>query len=114
MLGQIVSALLNKEDDFSVIPHDADQTDLTALIEEAGADVMILGSPARETPAAVDRLMKRHPLLKVFTITPNGRDAFRVELKPTTFPIREVSSQRLVDEIRRALAETPDTAAELQ
>lgn len=114
MLAQIVTALLNKEHDFEVVQHAQDQTDLTALVEGTKTDVIILGSPGQDAPAAAERLLQENPKLKVFTITPNGRDAFRVELRPWCFPIREISSRRLAAEIRAAVAETPLNQTERQ
>ncbi len=113
MLAQIVSTLLNKEDDFEVVCQSGERTDLKTLVEHTRTDVVILGSRGREAPAAVTELLLEHPRLKLFIITPNGRDAFRVELKPQSVPIKEISSRRLVDEIRAALGPArPDNFAE--
>ncbi|MCP4202224.1 MAG: response regulator transcription factor [bacterium] len=105
MLRQIVSSLLNKEDDFQVVGYPAEQTDLGSLVESTKTDVVIMASPDGTPPPAADSLLKEHPRLKIFTITPNGREAFRVELRSETIPIREISFQRLVDEIRETLGE---------
>lgn len=107
MLEQLVSSTLAREDDFTVVEQPGGSADLAAVAESSGAEVIILGSPGREIPDAVGRLLQVHPLLRVFTLTPDGKDAFRVELRPHSVPIQGVSFPRLVDEIRSALGARP-------
>lgn len=102
MLSQIVCALLEKQDDFEVVLELDDRDELAGRLAQAGPDVVVMAGSDAATPAHVDRLLQEHPRVRVFILTPNGRDAFRVELRPETVPIREISSRRLVQEIRAA------------
>ena len=106
--SEIVRSLLEAEEDLEVVSCLDDDSRLSEVIRETGADVVIRASPENDLRAAAGSLLEDHPHLKFVAITPNGRDAFRVELRPHVARIREVSSQGLVEAIRGvASAEVP-------
>ena len=103
MLQDVICASLSREEDLEVILEAGDEDGLLDAVSETRADAVVLNAQGGEVPEAAVKLLGEHPRLKIFAITPNGRDGFSLELRPRTHFLSELSAQDLVDEIRDAV-----------
>lgn len=74
--------------------------DLFAAAQRTGANVILIGQTAKESPEQYDELLLSHPRLKVLTIAEDGKTGALYELRPHRVPLGEMSADVLCAAIR--------------
>ena len=69
-------------------------------VERRHADVVVIPSTIHHLPPS---LLTRRPQLKVLAVADNGRGSSLYEMRPQRVPLGEITPQRLVMEIRKAV-----------
>src|SRR5207247_1437203 len=100
MLRDIVVKTLAAEPDMEVAADVATADDLLRSVERRHADVVVT---RRDDSSLAALLLTRQPQLKVLAVADNGRESSLYEMRPQRVPLGEITPQRLVTEIRKAV-----------
>jgi DNA-binding NarL/FixJ family response regulator len=107
MLRDIVIETLAAEPDMEVAAEVATADDLLRSVERRNADVVVT---RRDDSSLAALLLTRQPQLKVLAVADNGRESSLYEMRPQRVPLGEITPQRLVTEIRKAVHGGDDDA----
>jgi chemotaxis response regulator CheB len=100
MLRDIITELVESQDDMRITgEHDPDRS-LRDLAIRLAPHVIILGVDGNEIPMDVRELVHEHMTTKVLAVEVDGRHAWLYELRPHQVRIGEISSHTLIDTIR--------------
>jgi hypothetical protein len=107
MMRSIVEGILAGQADLEVVD-DGEGDDLDAAIERSGARVVIAGERAGRSEAFYRALLLKHPSVKVFILTQEGRNVTLIEFRRLRFV--DASPSTLAEAIRSELQQemTPD------
>ena len=97
MLGEIVTDVLESQEDFEVVG----QVDVAATrkaVEGKPVDFVVVGRDDEELAA---ELLDLRPRLKILGVIDDGRDAALYELRPHRVLVGELSPERLIAVIRK-------------
>jgi DNA-binding NarL/FixJ family response regulator len=100
MLRDIVMESLAAEPDMQVAAEVATADDLLRSVERTRADVVVTG---RDDSSLASALLRKQPQLKILAVADNGRESSLYEMRPQRVPLGEITPQRLVTEIRKAV-----------
>lgn len=100
VLSDIIAT--NLDSDMELVATAPDRTGLLRLVEESGADVVIMGVDVAEVPDESTRLFDAHPHLKVLGVVGRGSMIYLYEFWPSRSVLGELSAAELVAAIRRA------------
>jgi DNA-binding NarL/FixJ family response regulator len=103
MLGEIVSNIVDSQDDMQIVSVHPSEAALASTIGEADADVLLLGCEGAEFRQRGEALLRSCPQLKVVAVVGNGRESYLLEFRPRMVSLGEVSPEALVDAIRDAV-----------
>ena len=99
MLREIVSEILDAQQDMEVLPARADELRFSEAAEPRHVDVVVLG---RDDPTFASTLLKNYPGITVLAVCGEGSASWLYELRPHRIELGEVSPEQLVDAIRTA------------
>jgi hypothetical protein len=105
MLRSIVDTAVASQTDMCLAGH-CEQGELSEAIADSQADVLIVGEHSARPDAYLQRLLLRHPTLKIFVLTQDGRNASVLELRRGR--LIDASPTSLIDAIRRMLRRDAD------
>jgi hypothetical protein len=100
MLCTIVSDLLRQEPDMVVVGRSEPDQDAVAAASEQQADILITQDQAGGAATSLESIL-RGPLLGVFALSADGRNAAAVNLVRYPVPLDHDPDQGLADAIRR-------------
>jgi len=100
MLGEITEAALMDEPDIELRSRPRDVRALARVLEEGGADVVILGSKRKEAATLARSLLTPRRRVRLLAISDDGRASFMYELRPFEVPLGEVSPRGLLEAVR--------------
>jgi DNA-binding NarL/FixJ family response regulator len=101
ILRDLIRSIVDRQPDMRVIDEiDDDPQDLRRL-GRSRAEFVIVGLRDSTFPDVCDQLLLDRPRTKIVGVSQEGRRAFLYELRPHTQQLGEMSSQVLLDVIRR-------------
>lgn len=106
MLSDIIVRVLDS--DIEVVATLPDPMGVMKLLDNRGADLVVLGFKDAQLPTEAAALFETHPQVKVLGVIEGGRRALLYELRPSFTEIGELSVTGLRDAIRGAKRKTPD------
>ncbi len=98
VLRDIIDTTLAAQPDIEVIRRGSTQTHS----HEYEPDVVVIGLRDSDQAETLEQLFSRYPHARVLGIANDGRHAYMNELRPHRVSLGELSSEQLVDVIRRA------------
>jgi chemotaxis response regulator CheB len=100
LMGELLSEALAEDPEIDIALVTGGQDNLSSIVSERGADVVILGDQVPHASAAFEILRAVRPHLKVLTITNDGRETFLYELRPHEVALGQLSGGGLLDAVR--------------
>lgn len=102
MLRELIQATIAAHPELEVVGTLDAADSLSEAIEEAQADVVIVGAEVVE-PAEVAEALRLRPAVKVLRVSADGRESSLWELRPHEERLGEVAPEHLLAAIRGAL-----------
>jgi chemotaxis response regulator CheB len=103
MLREVVRNVLDAHPGVTVVAVRPFPVSVLDAVDEAGADLVVLGQGAQHD-AGIRELLERRPRVPLVSISADGRQASVSGLRPYREPLGEVDGERLVETIRDAVA----------
>ena len=100
MLNEIVTKLVEEQEDMETSRVDTDEQSLAEKISVWQPDVLLMSCAADKVSESSVPLLQLRPGLRVIALTGSGRDATLCELRPHETWFESVSSESLIDTIR--------------
>jgi DNA-binding NarL/FixJ family response regulator len=101
ILRDLIRSIVDRQPDMRVVGEiDDDRVELRR-VQRSRADFVIVGLRDSDLPDVCDRLLRQRPDTKIVGVSQEGRRAVLYELRPHAQPLGEMSSQILLDVIRR-------------
>jgi DNA-binding NarL/FixJ family response regulator len=100
ILRDLIRSIVDRQHDMRVVEEIGGGAGLRR-VARSRADFVIVGLPDSELPDVCDRLLRNRPSTKIVGVSQEGRRAFLYDLRPYTQPLGEMSSELLLDVIRR-------------
>ncbi len=101
ILRDLIRSIVDREPDMRVVGEIDDEAADLRRVARSRADFVIVGLRDSSLPDVCERLMRDRPATKVVGVSQEGRRAFLYELRPYTLNLGEMSSEVLLDVIRR-------------
>lgn len=102
MLREIIESVVADQSDMSIVGTIATREPIVAALDDARADVVIVGLRTAETTGDLASILYQRPRLKLLAISNDGGSTSLYELRPNCVPLVDVSPDGLVDAIRSA------------
>jgi hypothetical protein len=102
VLGEIVEALLAREDDMRPVGSVRVPAELLPEVDRTRAELVIWFLPDHELPQLCSELLDAYPRVKVLALEQDGRRGFIYRLLPQQLPLGEIWPERLSEAIRNA------------
>ena len=100
MLADIVRGTLARHPDLEIVGDVGDRAALLPLIQATAATVALVGLEAEESPEGCLALLRACPALLVLAIDPDGRRAYRCEMRMQVSVLTELSADLLLAGLR--------------
>jgi len=104
MLRDIVCSAMAGEADLAMVGQSGEGEEMVELVERTRPDVVVLGLGQDGNPGECAALLRAHPLLKVLTVSANGRQLMLHDLRLHVDSLGELSPPGLLDAIRAAVS----------
>jgi DNA-binding NarL/FixJ family response regulator len=101
VLGDVIKAMLRASEDVTVVGESLDVTDIRALVDRTGADVVVCQFDDIATAEVANGLFAPHRRVKVIAVRDDGRRAVLWELRPQRSELGDLSPSQLVDVVRQ-------------
>ena len=102
VLGDVIKAMLRACEDVTVVGESLDVTDIRALLDRTGADVVVCQVDDTAAAEVANGLFAPHRRVKVIAVHDDGRHAVLWELRPQRSVLGDLSPSRLLDAVRQA------------
>ncbi len=106
MLRDILRNAVAGQPDMTVAGEIAELDRLAPMMQTAAPHVVIIGAEDGDLPPFLHRVMQASPRLKILVVAADGREVVLHELRPNAIPVRDVSAEGILREIRRAVRES--------
>jgi DNA-binding NarL/FixJ family response regulator len=100
LLLEMLRDAIAPEGDMEVVGTAVDEPNLGALLENTGADVVVIKRDGALKRNVFNELLYQRPRLRIFEIVDSGRGGLLHEMRPRRVALGEISPQRLIDAIR--------------
>jgi DNA-binding NarL/FixJ family response regulator len=104
LLREVVVDILAEAPEIDVVTEVPEPEQLTARAGATSPDCVIASLEDADLSTLLPHLLLRGPRMKVLALTDDGRTGFLYELRPERVPVGELSSETLLDVVRRGRA----------
>ena len=100
MLREVIGSAISTASDMAIVGTIDDGESLTASLDRADADVLIIGTADEAAARALEPLLYERPRLTLLTVANDGRSTTVHALRPYRGVLSDVSPLGLIDAIR--------------
>lgn len=100
LLGDILREILTREPDIEVVGELRNASELPAILDRTGADIVVFGLSDQDLPPLCDDVVRRHPNLRLLAVEDIGSHGFIYEMRPQKVELGELSPELVLEVVR--------------